>query len=132
MVEKRSLGQKLDWAVYITFFVVVLCLPLLTDDVFWLNRISKFLVFGLLGLAIALSWGYAGVLNLGQGLFFGLGAYMFAMSLKLKVPQVCNKALINLFQILWFGMLNLDHQRSCAVLYQVHGFGFHFNLKLLE
>ena len=84
MVENRSLGQKLDWAVYITFFVVVLCLPLLTDDVFWLNRISKFLVFGLLGLAIALSWGYAGVLNLGQGLFFGLGAYMFAMSLKLK------------------------------------------------
>ena len=83
-VENRSLGQKLDWAVYITFFVVVLCLPLLTDDVFWLNRISKFLVFGLLGLAIALSWGYAGVLNLGQGLFFGLGAYMFAMSLKLK------------------------------------------------
>ena len=72
MVENRSLGQKLDWAVYITFFVVVLCLPLLTDDVFWLNRISKFLVFGLLGLAIALSWGYAGVLNLGQGLFFGL------------------------------------------------------------
>ena len=84
MVEKRSLGQKLDWAVYITFFVVVLCLPLLTDDVFWLNRISKFLVFGLLGLAIAQSWGYSGVLNLGQGLFFGLGAYMFAMSLKLK------------------------------------------------
>ena len=84
MVENRSLGQKLDWAVYITFFVVVLCLPLLTDDVFWLNRISKFLVFGLLGLAIALSWGYPGVLNLGQGLFFGLGAYMFAMSLKLK------------------------------------------------
>ncbi len=84
MVENRSLGQKLDWAVYITFFVVVLCLPLLTDDVFWLNRISTFLVFGLLGLAIALSWGYAGVLNLGQGLFFGLGAYMFAMSLKLK------------------------------------------------
>ena len=84
MVENRSLGQKLDWAVYFTFFVVVLCLPLLTDDVFWLNRISKFLVFGLLGLAIALSWGYAGVLNLGQGLFFGLGAYMFAMSLKLK------------------------------------------------
>ncbi len=84
MIENRSLAQKLDWAVYITFFVVVLCLPLLTDDVFWLNRISKFLVFGLLGLAIALSWGYAGVLNLGQGLFFGLGAYMFAMSLKLK------------------------------------------------
>ena len=32
------------------------------------------------------SWGYAGILNLGQGLFFGLGAYMTAMSLKLASP----------------------------------------------
>ena len=37
----------------------------------------------MLGVAICLSWGYAGILNLGQGLFFGLGAYMMAMSLKL-------------------------------------------------
>ncbi|MEL6521793.1 MAG: urea ABC transporter permease subunit UrtC [Pseudomonadota bacterium] len=73
-----------DWAVYAVFIAVVLALPLVMEDVFWLNRISKYLVFGMLGLAIALSWGYAGILNLGQGLFFGLGAYMFAMSLKLK------------------------------------------------
>ncbi|MGA7323294.1 MAG: urea ABC transporter permease subunit UrtC [Rhodomicrobium sp.] len=52
-------------------------------DEFWLNRIAKFLVYGMLGVAVALSWGYAGILNLGQGLFFGLGAYMMAMSLKL-------------------------------------------------
>ena len=38
----------------------------------------------MLGVAIALSWGYAGILNLGQGLFFGIGAYMVAMSLKLQ------------------------------------------------
>lgn len=73
-----------DRAVYATFIVIVLALPLLVDDVFWLNRIAKYLVFGMLGLAIALSWGYAGILNLGQGLFFGLGAYMIAMSLKLQ------------------------------------------------
>ena len=36
-----------------------------------LNRIAKFLVYGMLGVAVALSWGYAGILNLGQGLFFG-------------------------------------------------------------
>ena len=56
--------------------------PLVMDP-FWLNRIAKYLVFGMLGIAVALSWGYAGVLNLGQGLFFGAGAYMLAMSLKL-------------------------------------------------
>ncbi len=40
----------------------------------------------MLGIAISLSWGYAGVLNLGQGLFFGIGAYALAMSLKLASP----------------------------------------------
>lgn len=69
---------------YAGFIAAILLLPLWLDDVFWLNRIAKFLVFGMLGVAIALSWGYAGVLNLGQGLFFGLGAYMVAMSLKLQ------------------------------------------------
>lgn len=73
-----------DRAVYAAFIIIVLSLPLLIDDVFWLNRIAKYLVFGMLGLAIALCWGYAGILNLGQGLFFGLGAYMIAMSLKLQ------------------------------------------------
>jgi urea transport system permease protein len=56
--------------------------PVLFDE-FWLNRLAKYLVFGMLGIAISLSWGFAGILNLGQGLFFGAGAYMMAMSLKL-------------------------------------------------
>lgn len=73
-----------DRAVYIAFIVIVLGLPLLIDDVFWLNRVARYLVFGMLGIAMALSWGYAGILNLGQGLFFGVGAYMVAMSLKLQ------------------------------------------------
>jgi urea transport system permease protein len=73
-----------DRAVYVAFIVIVLCLPLVVDDVFWLNRVARYLVFGMLGIAMALSWGYAGILNLGQGLFFGIGAYMIAMSLKLQ------------------------------------------------
>ncbi|MAQ35688.1 MULTISPECIES: urea ABC transporter permease subunit UrtC [Thioclava] len=77
------LQRHADWAIYAVFIVMVLGAPLVIDDVFWLNRIAKYLVFGMLGIAIALSWGYAGILNLGQGLFFGLGAYMTAMSLKL-------------------------------------------------
>src|ERR1700761_8962305 len=68
--------------IYLAFFALIMCAPLILDS-FWLNRIAKYLVFGMLGVAICLSWGYAGILNLGQGLFFGLGAYMMAMSLKL-------------------------------------------------
>src|SRR5215470_13439477 len=74
--------RRLEFAAYAVFFALLMCAPLLLGD-FWLNRIAKFLVYGMLGVAIALSWGYAGILNLGQGLFFGLGAYMMAMSLKL-------------------------------------------------
>ena len=77
--------RTLDYAAYAVFIGLILCAPLVLEE-FWLNRIAKFLVYGLLGVAIALSWGYAGILNLGQGLFFGLGAYMMAMSLKLASP----------------------------------------------
>ncbi|MDR3516991.1 MAG: urea ABC transporter permease subunit UrtC [Azospirillaceae bacterium] len=70
---------------YAIFIAAILAAPLVLDE-FWLNRFSKYLVFGMLGSAVALSWGYAGILNLGQGLFFGAGAYMLAMSLKLASP----------------------------------------------
>jgi urea transport system permease protein len=78
MVSRRSV----EIAAYAAFIILILLAPLVLGE-FWLNRIAKYLVFGMLGVAICLSWGYAGILNLGQGLFFGLGAYMMAMSLKL-------------------------------------------------
>ena len=83
-MTRNTLFRLGDWGIYALFIVIVLGLPLMMDDVFWLNRIAKYLVYGMLGIAIALSWGYAGILTLGQGLFFGLGAYMVAMSLKLQ------------------------------------------------
>jgi urea transport system permease protein len=78
MASRRSV----EIAAYAAFIVLILLAPLMLGE-FWINRIAKYLVFGMLGVAICLSWGYAGILNLGQGLFFGAGAYMMAMSLKL-------------------------------------------------
>ncbi|MGR9207779.1 urea ABC transporter permease subunit UrtC [Rhizobium leguminosarum bv. trifolii] len=78
-----SIERKFQIAAYVLFIAVIFTAPVFGDE-FWLNRISKYLVYGMLGVAIALTWGYAGILNLGQGLFFGLGAYMLAMSLKLS------------------------------------------------
>jgi len=84
-VSVKRLLLNREALAYIIFFAVILSLPLFVD-LFWLNRYSKYLVYGMLGIAISLSWGYAGVLNLGQGLFFGIGAYALAMSLKLASP----------------------------------------------
>jgi len=46
--------------------------------------LAKFLVFAIVALSVDLLWGYAGVLSLGHGVFFGLGAYAMAMYLKLE------------------------------------------------
>lgn len=51
---------------------------------YWLNLLSKYLVFGIVGVGIVLAWGYGGILSLGQGLFFGIGGYLMAMYLKLE------------------------------------------------
>src|ERR1700742_1716937 len=82
---------RIEWGMYAVFVVLIMAAPLIMEA-FWLNRVAKYLVYGMLGVAIALSWGYAGILNLGQGLFFGAGAYMLAMSLKLASPTSLHRA----------------------------------------
>ena len=51
---------------------------------FRLNQLGKFLTFAIVAVGLDLIWGYGGMLSLGQGLFFSLGAYGFAMYLKLQ------------------------------------------------
>ena len=48
---------------------------------FTLNLFGKFLCYAILALGLDLLWGYAGVLSLGHGVFFGLGAYAMGMHL---------------------------------------------------
>ena len=52
---------------------------------FTLNLFGKFLAYAILALGIDLIWGYAGVLSLGHGVFFGLGAYAMGMHLMLEI-----------------------------------------------
>ncbi|WP_341485792.1 urea ABC transporter permease subunit UrtC [Thioclava sp. GXIMD4215] len=48
-----------------------------------LNLLGRFLAMGILAIGIVLIWGEAGILSLGQGVFFGLGGYSIAMYMKL-------------------------------------------------
>ncbi|MGP4033539.1 urea ABC transporter permease subunit UrtC [Pseudarthrobacter sp. 1C304] len=54
-----------------------------TLSVFNLALLGKFLCFAIVAVGIGLAWGRGGMLTLGQGVFFGLGAYIMAMHLKL-------------------------------------------------
>jgi urea transport system permease protein len=81
-------------AVGIAAVVVAVVLPLcnllpagspLAISNFTLNLFGKFLTYAILALGLDLLWGYAGVLSLGHGVFFGLGAYAMGMHLMLEI-----------------------------------------------
>ncbi len=46
---------------------------------FWISILGKYLCFAMLALSLDLIWGYAGILSLGHGAFFGLGGYAMGM-----------------------------------------------------
>ncbi|MCX4098872.1 urea ABC transporter permease subunit UrtC [Nocardia sp. alder85J] len=63
----------------IVLFVVA---PGVLSD-FRLNLLAKFLCFAIVAVGIGLAWGRGGMLTLGQGVFFGIGAYLMGMHLQL-------------------------------------------------
>ena len=57
--------------------------PLVLSD-FRLRLLAQFLCVAMVAVGIGLAWGSGGMLTLGQGLFFGLGAYIMAIHLQLS------------------------------------------------
>ncbi|MCK0209301.1 urea ABC transporter permease subunit UrtC [Starkeya koreensis] len=70
-------------------FILVVVLPLTLDN-FRLQFVGKYLTYAFVALGLVLCWGYAGILSLGQGVFFGLGGYCMAMFLKLEASSPAN------------------------------------------
>lgn len=57
--------------------------PVALDD-FRLGNLGKYCCYAMVAVGIGLAWGRGGMLVLGQGMFFGLGAYVMAFHLKLE------------------------------------------------
>jgi len=82
------------WAFLAAAMLLVVVLPALNAlpqgspfrvSNFTLNLFGKYLTYAILALGIDLIWGYTGVLSLGHGVFFGLGAYAMGMHLMLEI-----------------------------------------------
>jgi urea transport system permease protein len=67
--------------VTVALLLLVLAPAVMTD--FRLSLLGKFVCYAIVAVGIGLAWGRGGMLTLGQGVFFGLGAYVMAMHLKL-------------------------------------------------
>jgi urea transport system permease protein len=78
----------LQLAPIIVVCALVFLVPVFLDNDFLLNKAARYVVFGILAMSLSLSWGYAGILNLGQAMSFGLGSYALAMALKLKTVPI--------------------------------------------
>jgi len=81
--EKSSLALIRTWGPVLLLAVIFLLAPQFLTE-FRLSQLGKFLTFAIVAVGLDLIWGYGGMMSLGQGLFFGLGAYGFAMYLKLQ------------------------------------------------
>ena len=80
-------GHTIRFARTWTLPVVAAALLFLAPTVlseFRLNLLGRYLTYAIVAIGVDLIWGYGGMLSLGQGLFFGLGAYAMAMYLKLE------------------------------------------------
>ena len=62
-------------------FLGLVAVPFVWDS-FTAYELGLYLLYGMVGQGIALCWGRAGFLPLGQALFFGIGAYISGAALK--------------------------------------------------
>ena len=88
---------------------------------FRLNLLGKFLCYAIVALGLDLLWGYAGMLSLGQGVFFGLGGYAMGMYLKLaaapgKLPDFMSWSGLNHLPAYWYPFANPLFALGVAIL----------------
>jgi len=65
--------------------LLLVCFPLLSDDIYYQNMIILSLVFAVGASGLSIIAGYAGYISLGQGAFIGVGGYTIGV-LATKVP----------------------------------------------
>src|SRR3982751_2508031 len=73
--ERRAAGARIGPAV-----VALAAVPFVGGD-FWAYQLGLFYLYAIAALGLGVCWGRAGFLPLGQGLFFGLSAYLSGLAL---------------------------------------------------
>ncbi len=71
--------------------LIFIILPVFLD-IYRLNNVGKYLTYAFAAVSLVMLWGHAGILSLGQGIFFGVGGYCMAMYLKLEASDPASTA----------------------------------------
>jgi len=89
MRDRLTLSMRASHLLALVFVAAALALAAIgaaSGDTFYLRLGTEALIFAGLALSVDLLLGYSGALSLGQALYFGIGAYVSALTL-LKVPS---------------------------------------------
>lgn len=81
-MTKRQTWLPLAGIGVFALLLLVVAPAVLTDH--WINNLGKYCCLAIAAVGIGLAWGRGGMLVMGQGVFFGLGAYAMAMHLTLE------------------------------------------------
>jgi urea transport system permease protein len=80
------------------FAVLLLAVAPSLLSMHWIGNLGKYCCWAIAAVGIGLAWGRGGMLVMGQGVFFGLGAYAMAMHLTL---ETAGPASLPVFMILY-------------------------------
>ena len=87
-MAKWQADSRAPLAGYAAVCVIILVAPLFVwSNAYLVNKWALYVSLAIVAMALSLSWGYAGILNLGQATSFGLGGYAIAMHLKLLASK---------------------------------------------
>lgn len=87
LLYERLFKNKEGVIAFILLAVVLLLVFPLCLNTFRLNLTGKYLCYAFVAIGLVMCWGNAGILSLGQGMFFGAGGYCMAMFLKLEASD---------------------------------------------
>lgn len=87
LLYERLFKNKEGVIAFILLAVVLLLVLPLCLNTFRLNLTGKYLCYAFVAIGLVMCWGNAGILSLGQGMFFGAGGYCMAMFLKLEASD---------------------------------------------
>jgi urea transport system permease protein len=126
-------GSTNPWVGRVAFVAFALALfawPSVITDSSMLGQWAQWLTFAMVAVGLDLAWGYGGMLAMGQGLFFGLGAYSMGMYLSLEqVPKGALPSFMALYSdytklpLLWQPFQHFWFAALAAVLVPMLGAG---------
>ncbi|WP_374976464.1 urea ABC transporter permease subunit UrtC [Microbacterium trichothecenolyticum] len=86
-VAKPDARDRRQWLSLIGIGVFAVLLLVVAPNVLsmhWINNLGKYSAWAIVAVGIGLAWGRGGMLVMGQGVFFALGAYAMAMHMTLE------------------------------------------------